>query len=391
VARLRIDNRAQEGSSDSLSADARQALLPLLLHPSPRRVLFLGLGTGTTATAAATDPSLQVQAAELLPEVAAVSPLFTQRNFDPVTRERLQVISTDARRFVQVATARYDVVIADNVHPARSGSAALYTVEHFAAVRERLADDGLFCQWLPLHQLDLATLRSIMASFMAVYPRGGALLATHSLQTPVIGLVGRRGAAPLRLTDIGRRLEAWQGPLRPSQIGLDDAWSVAGAFVAGPEALRNWSAGAPLNSDERPLVAWMAPRAAYAPSDTPAERLLQWLGEMKVGPQELVDAGDAATQARLQGWRSARQRFLQAGLHVRPSPDPARMLAQVQAPLLEVLRTSPDFRPAYDPLLAMAQRLATDDPAAARRLLQALVERVPARREAAAALAALPG
>ena len=50
VARLRIDNRQQEGSSDSLLADARQALLPLLLHPAPRRALFLGLGTGVTAT-----------------------------------------------------------------------------------------------------------------------------------------------------------------------------------------------------------------------------------------------------------------------------------------------------------------------------------------------------
>jgi spermidine synthase len=90
VARLRIDNRAQEGSSDSLSADARQALLPLLLHPAARRVLFLGLGTGTTATAAATDPSLQVQAAELLPEVAAVSPLFTQRTFDAATHGTLR-------------------------------------------------------------------------------------------------------------------------------------------------------------------------------------------------------------------------------------------------------------------------------------------------------------
>ena len=55
VARLRIDKRQQEGSSDALFADARQALLPLplLLHPAPRRALFLGLGTGVTATSAA--------------------------------------------------------------------------------------------------------------------------------------------------------------------------------------------------------------------------------------------------------------------------------------------------------------------------------------------------
>ena len=53
------------------------------------------------------------------------------------------------------ASERYDVIVSDNFHPARSGSAALYTVEHFAAVRERLRRGGVFCQWLPLHQLDM--------------------------------------------------------------------------------------------------------------------------------------------------------------------------------------------------------------------------------------------
>ena len=42
-------------------------------------------------------------------------------------------------------------------------------------MRARLADDGLFCQWLPLHQLDLDSLRSIVRAFLTVYPQGGAL------------------------------------------------------------------------------------------------------------------------------------------------------------------------------------------------------------------------
>ena len=48
------------------------------------------------------------------------------------------------------------------------------------------------------------------------------------------------------------------------------------------------------------------------------------------------------------------------------------MLAQVREPLLGVLRISPDFRPAYDPLLRMANALSESDPAAARALLAEL-------------------
>ena len=44
------------------------------------------------------------------------------------------------------------------------------------------------------------------------------------------------------------------------------------------------------------------------------------------------------------------------------------MLAQVREPLLAVLRISPDFRPAYDPLLRMASALGERDPVAARAL-----------------------
>src|SRR5256885_5746470 len=47
---------------------------------------------------------------------------------------------------------------------------SLYTLEHFQAIRERLAPGGLFCQWLPLHQLDEDMLRVIIRTFLEVFP-----------------------------------------------------------------------------------------------------------------------------------------------------------------------------------------------------------------------------
>jgi spermidine synthase len=71
--------------------------------------------------------------------------------------------------------------------------------------------------------------------------------------------------------------------------------------------------------------------------------------------------------------------------------DARRMLAQVREPLLEVLRLSPEFRPAYDPLLRLSAALAPGDTATARRLLADLMQAQPERPEAAEALRALPG
>jgi spermidine synthase len=67
------------------------------------------------------------------------------------------------------------------------------------------------------------------------------------------------------------------------------------------------------------------------------------------------------------------------------------MLDQVEGPLLRALRTSPDFRPAYEPLLRLAMAVAGSDPARAARLLGELASLQPARHEAADALAAIHG
>lgn len=385
VARLRIDNRQQEGSSATLFADARQAWLPLLLHPDPRDALFLGLGTGVTAASAAQDPTIKVDAVELLPEVIAASTRFTHELSGGTTR--LHILAADARRYVRVAEQRYDVIVADNFHPARSGSGALYTVEHFEAVRARLTEQGVFCQWLPLHQLDLDTLRSIVQSFIAAYPNGAAMLATNSLETPVLGLVARRDAGAFDVRELRKRLAMTTLAQRLVDYGIFDEFGLLGGLVGGPSALRRFAADAPINTDDRPIVAYRAPRITYEPDSLPRDRLVALLHELKVEPDEVIAAGqDGAARRRLRAYWTARGRFIEVGRLVSPSPDVRRMLSQVREPLMDVLRISPDFRPAYDPLLRMAAALERTDPAAARSLLEELKLVQPARPEAQQAL-----
>src|SRR5262245_1816515 len=284
VARLRIDNRQQEGTSATRIADSRQALLPLLLHPSPHRALFLGLGTGVTASAAADE--VEVDAVELLPEVIEASAYFRRGPQNP----RLHLMAADARRYVRATRERYDLIVSDNFHPARSGSGSLYTVEHFRAVRERLAPGGIFCQWLPLHQLDLGTLRSIVRSFVAVYPEGWAMLATHSLDTPVVGLVALEvGVARF---DVDRVREN-------PKFGIDDELALFGSFIAGPRALARFAGAAPLNTDDHPVVAYSAPRITYVADSLPRDRLIALLRALELRPDELVAGGTSAWNAQL--------------------------------------------------------------------------------------------
>ena len=392
VASLHINNRQQEGSSATVYADARQALLPILLHPAPRKALFLGVGTGVTALSATADPSLHVDAVELLPEVVDASAYFTSMLGDDAARSRLHLMSADARRFVRASqAARYDVIVSDNFHPARSGSGSLYTIEHFAAVRERLAPGGLFCQWVPLHQLDLDTLRSIVRTFLTAYPRGWAMLATNSLDTPVVGLLGREDGDPFDDARVRERLAGVGLERALAQFGVPDELALLGQFVAGPRALARFAGDAPLNTDNHPVVSYRAPRITYVPDSQPRDRLIDLLHALTIGPEELLAAQrDTTLDARLAAYWKARDRFIEVGRHVQPTADARRMLAQVREPLLTVLHISPEFRPAYDPLLRMAIALGEVDAPAARELLAELQQAQPLRPEALQAMRDLP-
>lgn len=379
--RLHINNQVQEGSNATRLSDARMAWLPLLLHPAPTDVLFLGVGTGITSSSASDDARLRVDAVELLPEV-----IDATRAFVLADARKPRFIVGDARRHVRASSARYDVVIADLFHPARSGSGALFTVEHFAAVRERLADGGLFCQWLPLHQLDLDSLRSIVAAFLQTYSETTAVLATGSLDTPVVGLIGLRDVGPLDHAALEARFTAARAGGAISDLQFEDALVAPGAIVADSASLRAFAADAVPNRDDHPVLAYRAPRLAYAPDSTPRQRLVALLDLWSANPASVFMNAATPQMTRIEAYWRARKAFLLAGMRVQPQADPRRMLAQVADPLLAVLHISPDFRPAYDPLYRIAIAVAPQAPDEARAVLDALARLQPERPEAVAAL-----
>ena len=364
VARLHINNRVQEGSSASGQVETRLAQMPLIMHPSPRTALFLGYGTGYTANAAALDPKVKVKAVELLPEVIEAAGIFALKAGAPASASPVSTVAADARRYVQSTTDRYDVIVADLFHPARNGAGSLYTVEHFSAVRSRLEPGGLFCQWLALHQMDIETLRSIVAAFVQVYPNAVAVLASNSLDTPVLGLISRPDQSNWQIETVGSRMSAMSPRMANAlkRAKLDDEFAVLGSIVAGPLALKEFVRDATVNTDDRPVVTHRAPWVSYSPQEAPRNRLATLMQRLAPHATDVLGLGQTADASRLEAYWAARAKYLAFGMAVRPNPDPLVMLEQLRLPLLDMVTTSPDFRPASEPLLALAEAVRETDP-----------------------------
>lgn len=383
---LRINSRFQEGGTTSVYSDRRQGHIPLLLHPHPERVLFLGLGVGSTLAAAAEHPGLQAEGVELIPEVISLLPHFHQANGNLDRQSSIRLVQADARRYVQSRPGTYDVIVADLFHPARDGAGSLYTLEHFKALRALLRPGGVFCQWLPLYQLDLDTLRLLTRTFLAAFPEGQAFLAHYSLKAPIVGLIARSGTTGYPPDWFQERLQDPELGAALRRVRLYDEFSLLGAYLAGAGELRAFAGPGALNTDNHPLVTFRAPGFVYGTPEPADRRLLQLVRSFNPQPTELLVPPMGGVQPdrnrRLSDYWIARNRFIEMGLGVQETDGLRKLLAQVREPLLEIVRQSRDFEAAYNPLLGMAQGLYRVDPPEGDRLLQDLEKANPYRDDA---------
>jgi spermidine synthase len=118
----------------------RYAGIGLLFVPAPGSVLMIGLGGGSFSGLIHRGlPGARIDVVEINPVVVEAAKRF----FGVVEDERYRVHLADGAAFVQDAKARYDLIFAD----AGSGDGIipepLTTERFFAAVRERLAPDGV--------------------------------------------------------------------------------------------------------------------------------------------------------------------------------------------------------------------------------------------------------
>lgn len=222
-----LNNFYTLGGTASAIEERQQARIPLLLHPSPRKVAFLGLGTGITAGGALLPPVEKMVALELVPEVVTTAKdYFAEANLGVLTDSRVEVIHEDARIYLKAGGKDFDVIVGDLVVPWRSGESSLFTGEHFEAARNALAPGGIYCQWLPLYQLSEEQLRIIVATFLDVFPQTTLWRGDFLPDAPALALIGHTAphAIDARGVDqMAQLLKPWSAqstPLLSAQGGL---------------------------------------------------------------------------------------------------------------------------------------------------------------------------
>jgi hypothetical protein len=169
------------------------------------------------------------------------------RNRGVLQDERVRTVVMDGRAWVRRSKARYDVVTLEPMPPHFAGVNALYSLEFYQQVAERLEPGGVVAQWVPFHILPLAHAASIAATFQAVFPDSG-LWVDPSSKTGI--LLGRK---PIPGRTLG---DAWPGLDRRhvARPLSDDA--IRAALDLGPRGLARFARMGEIITDDNQLLSY---------------------------------------------------------------------------------------------------------------------------------------
>lgn len=243
---LYLDGLHQANDSGPMVFLHRQiGLLPVAIHPAPRRALIIGLGGGVTAGAVSMADGLTLDIVELSDSVVRGAGWFTHVNANVVNRPNVRLRVDDGRNFLQATTERYDVVTADIIQPIHAGAGSLYSLEYYRMARRALAPGGVMMQWVgtrPETQYKL-----MVRTFLEVFPHATAWVGG----TLLVGTT-----APLSLDPVAFERKMTEASTRRalSEVDITSFDSLLGLYSAGPDQLRTFVGDGPLLTDDHPLV-----------------------------------------------------------------------------------------------------------------------------------------
>jgi spermidine synthase len=233
--------------------------LPVLIHPgNPKEALHICFGVGNSLSALAAHESIErVDNVELSSQILKSGPHFWTNN-NVLENPKINTIFDDGRNYVMATDKTYDIIMLEPPETYSAGVINLYTREFYADVRERLNDDGLAVQWIPIGASPLEDEKMLFRAFYDVFPNGTVwqLLA----QDGNILLVGTK--EPLFI-DYQLLTRKYNEPRVRRDLELSkvrDPIDILGMFVFDSAALREFVRGIEPVVDDRTRLDFSMPR-----------------------------------------------------------------------------------------------------------------------------------
>lgn len=294
VYRLYVDaNQAADASRWDSPSHRVIAHLPLLLHPNPKRALVVGFGMGLTSHSI-TQHGVQVDAIELSKGVLnAAQEHFRHINENIFENRLFSYQLNDGRNHILMTQTEYDMISTGIIHPLVSaGSSNIYTEDFYKLCKRILTEDGVMCQWVPLHRLPESHYKMIVRTFIHVFPE---TTLWYKWTPDFVILIGTKYPLTIDYNDFIRRSKI---PSIRDGLAADDldGPSLLDSFMMGPEAVREYVGDGPIHTDDRPRLEF------FKASDLTTSTAVNIIGmkdyRQRITPPFLTNYGTTHTDRR---------------------------------------------------------------------------------------------
>jgi predicted membrane-bound spermidine synthase len=321
--RLYIDGVSNSGDAmPSLRYMRMQALLPLIVHRGESHsALVVGFGTGITTGALLEFPGLKQRvSAELLKGVIRAAPLF-HGNFRAAADPRIEIRLRDGRHELLRSAETYDFITLEPPPPSAAGVVNLYSSDFYRLARRRLKPHGIFAQWWPLATQNDEDSRSLVRSFLDVFPYC-SLWTTEIHEMLLVG-----SPQPIEL-DVPRIVARFGEPgvtAAFQEVGINSAAALLATWITGRGGLESYARTAPPVTDDRPRIEYakwlrrgefarVLPRVLALQADPPLngadEPFRRALAEERGHLLDFYAAALYAYRGNREGWAQAVKRVL---------------------------------------------------------------------------------
>src|SRR5688572_41146 len=254
-----------QASSDPADMRLQRMLghLTTLIPKNPNNFLVIGFGSGVTAGAVSLEPRLEratvLEIEPLVPKF--VSTYFSAYNFDVAANAKVAMEIEDGRHYLMTTDQKFDGITSDPLDPWVKGSAALYSREFFEAAKAHLNPGGVVTQWMQLYQTNEEAVKSEIATFFEVFPRGSIFVNNVDGRGYDLILMGQAEPTPIDIDELARRMEsaeyaAMAKSLR--EIGFQSTTDLLATFAGQAEDFRPWLKDAVINTDRNLRLQYLA-------------------------------------------------------------------------------------------------------------------------------------
>ncbi|MCP5106481.1 MAG: tetratricopeptide repeat protein [bacterium] len=236
------------------------------LKPSYEHVAVIGMGSGVTAAAAVKHPVKTVYMVEIEEAVVEAGKYFKDVNENVLENKRVKTVIADGRHFVHNFDGTFDIIISEPSNPWMAGIGNLFSGEFYKIAFQKLGTDGVFCQWLHGYRMSPRLFKVILKTFHKVFDQSYLWFTGEGDYL----LIGKKSGENQKI-DFTRLLNYFEknpGIVRDlKKVSVPTPYALSALFLLDGPGLHRLTLQAETNTDDFPLLEFLAPRDLYSSTE----------------------------------------------------------------------------------------------------------------------------